>query len=284
MPLSPVRRSDRITIELPLQISGDDIKGFAFIEKTRTAVVTRHGAKIYSRYKMGRDQEVVIRCLTTGKECEARIVGELGGGPAGYSYGIEFLKSQANIWDIEFPEMSQAEQASGRTLLECIRCATRELAYLDVMEVEVLEAGQGLSRNCNLCTDVTVWRVVRESPASDSAAATASPDAAPPDFESARTQNERKDARVAAKLSAVIRHPHLGDEVVTTENVSPGGLCVRSIRRYRTGTVVEVAFPYTAGGANIFVGARIAHENEVPGQKFRLYGLTYLPPGEHWRP
>jgi hypothetical protein len=277
------RRSDRITIELPLQVSGDDIKGFAFVEKTRTAVITRHGAKIYSRYKMARDQELVVGCLTTGKESEARIVGELGAGPEGYSYGIEFLNLEVNLWDVEFPP-SQAEQAAGRTLLECIRCGTRELVYLDAMEVEVLDTGQGLSRSCNQCTDMLVWKVVRESAASEPAAQPAPPvastDQAP--AEPARTQNERKDARIGAKLSTLIRHPYLGDEVVSTENVASGGLSVRSIRRYRTGTLIEVAFPYTPGGANIFVAARIEHENEVPGEKFRLYGLEYLPAHEDW--
>ena len=81
----------------------------------------------------------------------------------------------------------------------------------------------------------------------------------------------------------MVRHPHLGDEVVTTENVSSGGLCVRSIRRYRPETVVEVAFPYTPGGANIFVAARIVHANEVPGEKYRMYGLEYIPAEEAWR-
>jgi hypothetical protein len=72
----------------------------------------------------------------------------------------------------------------------------------------------------------------------------------------------------------------VGDEVVSTENISPGGLCVRSIRRYRVGTPVEVAFPYTKGGANIFVAARIEHVNEFPGEKAFLYGLAYISPQE----
>jgi len=276
------RRSDRITIELPVQVSGDDIKGFAFVENTRTAVVSRHGAKIYSQYKMARDQELVIRCVPTGKETEARIVGELGEGPEGYSYGIEFLDPQVNIWGIEFPVLSQAEQAAGRTLLECKRCGARELVYLDPMEVEVLETGQGLSRPCERCTDIMVWKVVSLSPEGEAATQTAQPpaggDQIPP--EDARTENERKNARTGVKLSALVRHPYVGDEVVTTENISPGGLCVRSTRRYRVGTPVEVAFPYTQGGAKIFVPARIEHVNEVPGEKVFLYGLAYLSPGE----
>jgi hypothetical protein len=127
-----------------------------------------------------------------------------------------------------------------------------------------------------------VWKVVRENPASEAATPTAAPDAEQAPSEAARTQNERKDSRIGAKSLAVIRHPHLGDETVTTENVSSGGLCVRSIRRYRPETLVEVAFPYTHGGAKVFVGARIEHVTEVPGEKFRLYGLAYIPAQEGW--
>ncbi len=276
-PPSTTRRSDRISIEIPIEISGDDIKGFTFLEKTRTAVISRHGAKVFTRYKLARDQELVVRCLSTGKESEARIVGELGAGPEGHAYGIEFLKHEVNVWDIEFPALSQADQVAGRTLLECARCSTRELVYLDAMEVEVLETGLGLSRLCKRCKDTTVWKVASASPAGDPSAQPAESTVGDVATDAqVRTQNERKDARVSAKVSAVIRHPHLGDEIVTSENVSPGGICVRSIRRYQPGTMVEVAFPYTPGGAKVFVAARIVHENLLPDKKSRLYGLEYI--------
>ncbi len=269
------RRSDRISIEIPIEISGDDISGFTFLEKTRTAVISRHGAKIYTRYRFALDQELVVRCLPTGKESDARIVGELGTGPEGRAYGIEFLKPEVNVWDIEFPALSQAEQVAGRTLLECARCSTRELVYLDAMEVEVLETGSGLSRHCKRCGDSTVWKVASASPADEQGAQPAGSTAG--DGAQVRTQNERKDARVSTKASAVIRHPHLGDEIVTSENVSPGGICLRSIRRYQPGTLVEVAFPYTPGGAKVFVAARIVHETVLPDKKSRVYGLEYIP-------
>jgi hypothetical protein len=284
MPAMKTRRSDRITVELPLQVSGADTNGLAFVENSRTAVISRHGAKISLRHKMARDQELVVRCLPTGKESDARIVGELGGGPEGYSYGIEFLDPQINIWDIEFPPLTQSEQATARALLECMRCRNRELVYLDVMEAEVLETGQGLSRLCKRCTDINIWKVVPESPAGEPMAAPApplaSPDRAPP--EPTRTQNERKEVRVRVSMTSCIRHPYLGEEIVATENLSRGGFSFRSPKRYGIGSLIDVALPYTRGGANIFVAARIEHGDEQPGQNFVVYGVAYIPAHKGW--
>jgi hypothetical protein len=278
------RRSDRITMELSLEISGDDVNRFTFVEKTRTAVVSRHGAKIHSQRKLGRDQEMVVRCLRSGKETEARVVGEIAEGAEGYTYGIEFLDPEVNIWEIEFPPMSQAEQAAGRTLLECIRCHTRELVYLEAMEVEVLNTGQGLSRICKRCTDMALWKVVRDTvpieplvqpEPSLSGAAPVHPETPP-------TPHEGKDVRTPTGTLALLRHPILGDEMITAEHISPSGLSFRSIKRYRLGALVEVALPYTKGGANIFVAARLEHLNQIPGEKFLFYGLGYLPAHEDW--
>jgi hypothetical protein len=278
------RRSDRITIELPLEIFGDDVNRFTFVEKTRTAVVSRHGAKIYSQRKLGRDQELVIRCLPTGKESDARVVGQLSEGPEGYAYGIEFLDPEVNIWDIDFPPLPQGEPAAGRTLLECNHCHNRELVYLDAVEVEVLDTGQGLSRLCKRCTDIMIWKVVREIPASEPMAPPAPPltGAGPVPPEPPRTPSEGKDVKTGTGSSALLRHPILGDEIVTAENISPGGLSIRSVRRYRIEALIEVAIPYTKGGANIFVAARIEHVTETPGEKFLLYALAYVPAHEGW--
>ena len=161
-----IRRSDRVAVELPLQISGADIHNFVFVESARTAVISRHGARICSRRKMARDQELVILCLSTGKECEARIVGELGRDAEGFTYGIAFLDTQINIWDVEFPPWSPSGLRSHCSLLECRGCHHREAVRLDAVEVDVLDAGQGLSRLCKRCTDTTIWGLVgrEESP------------------------------------------------------------------------------------------------------------------------
>lgn len=125
-----------------------------------------------------------------------------------------------------------------------------------------------------------MWKAVREGAAPESIPGAARPDQTSPT--PARTQNERKEARISAKFSAAIRHPFLGEEIVSTENVSPGGLCIRSVRRYRPETLVEVAFPYTPGGANVFTAARFVHVNPLAGEQAILYGLEYIAIHKGW--
>jgi len=275
------RRSDRIAIEFPLQLSGIDIKGKTFVEKSRTVVVSRHGARIYSRQKLGRDQELVVCCLPTGKEGEARILGELGKGPDGYSYGIAFLDPAVNIWDIEFSPAVPSERTANHIWLECMRCRGHELVDLDAMEVTVLESGQGLSRICKRCTDTTTWGTRSERQAETQKVAP-TPAAASEEkplersLQDIRTENQRKYVRVRTKMTACIRHRDWGEEIVTTEDVSRGGFSFRSVRRYDTGALINVALPYARGDMNIFVAAVIAHRQAISGQNIMRYGLAFV--------
>jgi hypothetical protein len=278
-----VRRSDRITLELPLQVSGADAKGLGFVEDTQTEVVSRHGAKILSRHQMGRDQEIVIRCLATGKEADARIVGQVGEEPRGYYYGVGFLDPEANIWDIEFPPLTESEQAIARVLLECTRCHSRELVYLDALEAEVLEVSKSLSRPCKRCTDTGVWKLSMPESTGPQLPPTHPPtvledSAGPPK----RTQNERKEVRVRVKMTACIRHPYLGEEIVTADSASRGGFSFRSSKRYGTGSLIDVAMLYTRDGANIFIPARIEHGEELLGENLISYGVSYIPIHKGW--
>jgi len=279
-----IRRSDRIVLELPLQISGADVNGLGFLEDTQTEVVSRHGARILSRHRMARDQELVVLCLTTGKEADARIVGQLGEGSKGYSYGVEFIDPEANIWDIDFPPLTESEQAIARALLECTRCHSRELVYLGALEAEVLEVSKSLSRPCKRCADTGLWKLsMTELPGPQLAQPTdPSTILADSGGSAGRTPSERKEVRSWVKMTACIRHPYLGEETVTTESASRNGFSFRSSKGYGTGSLVDVALPYTRGGANIFVPARIEHGNELPGESLASYTVSYIPIHRGW--
>ncbi len=97
------RHSGRIVIELPIQISGTDVKGRGFSVLTHTLMLSRHGAKILLEKALVEGQEINISCPGNQKEAEARVVGLFAKEPEGYSYGIEFLGQESNYWDISFP-------------------------------------------------------------------------------------------------------------------------------------------------------------------------------------
>lgn len=278
------RRSDRISLELPIQVSGTDGLGRGFMEETKTLVLSRHGAKILLSRKLAPDQEVSILCRTTGQEEAARVVGQIGGEANGFYYGMEFLNQEANVWDIEFPPLSESEAAVGRVLLECVRCHTRELTYLNEFEAEVFEANQCLSRSCKRCTDTSIWK---HAPAQTESEQIPLPvqahDVPPPAVETPlRTRNERKDIRVGLKIQACVRDAQRGEEIVGTENVSRAGFAFKSTRPYGEGMVVEVSVPYSRGAGNIFTPARIEHVEQISSEGLTLYGVSYIPVHKGW--
>jgi hypothetical protein len=278
------RQSDRVTVELPIQLSGTDASGVGFVEDSRTAVISRHGAKILSKHTLVPEQELTIRCLATRKESDTRVVGKIGEGPEGYFYGVECLDPEVNLWDIEFPPLTESEIAVARVLLECVRCHTRELTYLDAPEAEVFEANQALSRACKRCTDMSIWKLSPVMPPTGQIHLPGPPQAIsePSSATPTRTQNERKEVRVHLAMTACIRHSYLGEEIVRTEDVSRGGFRFKSCNHYSQGSVIEVALPYSPGAANIFVPARIEHADELPAGGLTSYGVSYIHVHKGW--
>jgi len=279
-----VRRSDRISLAVPIQVAGTDAFGQDFKDDCRTIIVSRYGAKIALCRDVPAQEEVQVNCLSTGISAGARIVGLISSGDGVWHYGLEFLDPQVNVWGIEFPPLSESENAVARALLECGHCHAQELVYLGEFEAEVFEANKCLSRRCNRCTDTTVWKVASAEACDGESPSTAQPAVGPDSRSKAglRTENERHTVRVSLKMAACIRSRQHGEEVVTTENVSRGGLRFRSPKRYAVGAEVEVAVPYSPGGCNIFAPARV--QNAVPSVAGgpTAYGLSYIPVHKGW--
>ncbi len=264
------RRSDRVYLELRIQISGVDASGESFAEQTQTLVISRHGAKIIAHRLLVPQQPLNLRCYKTGIETLARVVGQIGHVEEGYYYGLEVSDVQVNAWGIEFPPLPETSDAAGRVLLECIRCRAQEVVHLDVFALEVLLANQVLLRPCKNCPGVgnSLWKQATVKEAEQAAANEILPIPL-------RTSNERRDARIALQVPVCVRHPEFGDELATTENVSRGGFRFKSRRRYGLGTIVEAALPYTPGAANIFAPAQIVYADETPVEELYAHGVAY---------
>ncbi len=264
------RQSDRVSVELAIQVSGTDALGAAFLVEARTVVVSRSGAKIVLARKLAPEQELTIRCVASGQEAVGRVVGQIGEAPEGYFYGILLLDSEENPWGINFPPLADSEKAVGRVLLECVRCHNREVAYLDEFELEVFEANQSLSRKCQRCADTTLWKK------SFGEVPTPAPEPSPPRPAPARPQIKRREPRRRLRVTACVRSQEFGEELVTTQDVSRSGLCFESRKQYGKGWEVEVAVPYSPGGGNIFLRAQIASVQEVPSGEVARYGVSYI--------
>jgi len=90
-----------------------------------------------------------------------------------------------------------------------------------------------------------------------------------------KPENRRKHARTKVSYKACIRRSSLDEEVVTCEDMSRGGICFKSRKRYHPSADVEVAVPYAPGGNAIFVPARIVWCIEITPDKQYKCGLAY---------
>ena len=261
------RTSERIELEVPIEVVGIDCLGVQFFDRTHAVVIGRHGGKLCLERKLAPEQEINIRCMATGLDADAVVVGQIGKADNPYYYGIKFLNDEADIWGIEFPPLTGSEKAAGRVLLECISCKTREVTYLDAFELEVLEANGSLSHACKRCRDVSLWQKCRggtlDFEPADSGSA-----AQPP-------QERRRELRREMRVTACVRTARFGRDLVKTRDVSRNGLCFTSTCHYVPGEEMEVAVPYSPGGGNIFMIARIVRARFQLAEGTGIYGIAY---------
>jgi hypothetical protein len=262
------RRSDRVQVSLSIEVIGTDYqRGQPFCHAGRTVTVSLHGAAIALNYALAADQEFTVRCIDTGQEAVARVVGPLYREGETFVYGVGFVDTAVNPWGIEFPATDTG--GLGRALLACRGCQTAKVFHLNEIELQVFSANESIQQFCKSCSATTSWQ--RENKGSTSRPG--SPKAAEPESPSQQRRERRRHRRVGSNTRACIRELGSLEEVVTCD-ISRSGLCIRASRRYQEGALIEVAIPYSPHGTgNIFVPARVTRVQDY-GQFFKL-GVAY---------
>jgi hypothetical protein len=210
---------------------------------------------------------LTIRRSPKGAETIVRVVGQVGIRSHGYVYGIA-LADENKFWGVQFP--SAASDIIQMTL-RCSCCATTEQAALNEIERSVLQANGMLSRSCSECRASTFWHVLQPAEANQeitnqvSGVMPAKPG----------TTRRRKNLRTSMRASACICQPTGLRDVASVLDISRGGIAFRSSQTYTVNSWIELAVPYTEGGANIFVPGRIVWERQASAG-FREYGVQYV--------
>jgi hypothetical protein len=262
-----------LTRELQIEVFGADMDGLQFIEQTRTLTITRDGATIPLSIKLSPESELIVRNPATNQEAAARVV-DLALDPASvHVYGIVFIDSSVNLWQVEFPEVQ-----SKTIVLECSRCHHVDAVLLSEIEMNILETKQALTRHCKCSNSSTPWKrsdqKVTEPKATEREVSEGQRKISPvgePTTGAPRV--ERREKRTAMKVPACIRD-NRGEEVVECENVSRGGFRFKSRKIYPAGTPIQAAVPYAKNSVNIFVPARIAYQQGLSGEFYR-HGVAY---------
>lgn len=285
-PLQP-RRTDRVSLTLFVEITGTDNQGQNFSEPGRTLLINRHGAVIVFERVLNPEQIVHVRRRAPGethREADVRVVGEFGRQKDGFLYGIEIVDKSADLWGVEFPSATEPSESVARMLLQCTYCRSREVVYLNEIELRGFETNRGIARHCKTCGVPSIWAQAPHEDEEKLGArqrARRDTDSLPPEGE----QRERKRLRLKTRLTACIRQAGSDDELAVCEDISPLGMCFRSKRRYDADTQIEVAVPYSPEAANIFLPARIVYSEKLPKAGLYRHGTEYrkavpIPVGE----
>ena len=152
------RRSGRIAKELPIVLLGTDATGKVFSEETKTVVLSRHGAGVVTRYRFSPDELLTLRLTGTAKEAAIRLIGQIGGEPGRYVYGVAFVDPDPEFWPMEFPPPDPFESASQRIALECSMCQTRQDMEQGDIEEDVYSVNGNILRFCTECGTSTPWK------------------------------------------------------------------------------------------------------------------------------
>jgi PilZ domain-containing protein len=152
------RRSGRITKELDIVLMATDTTGKVFSEQTKTVVLSRHGAGIVSRYRFAPDEVMTLRLPNSAVEAEVRLVGQIGGEPGRYVYGVAFVAPDPRFWPMEFPPPEPFELASVSIVLECSICQARQSIEQFEIEEDVYSVNGNILRYCAECGASTPWK------------------------------------------------------------------------------------------------------------------------------
>ncbi|MFI5093292.1 MAG: PilZ domain-containing protein [Candidatus Acidiferrum sp.] len=152
------RRSGRIAKELAIVLFGTDAAGKVFSEETKTVVLSRHGAGVVSRYRFAPDEVLTLRLPGTTQEALVRLVGQIGGEPGRYVYGLAFLDPDPHFWPMEFPPPDPHEPVSRRITLECSFCLARQDVEQGDIEEDVYSVLGNVLRYCPDCGTSTPWK------------------------------------------------------------------------------------------------------------------------------
>ncbi|HTZ76091.1 MAG TPA: PilZ domain-containing protein [Candidatus Aquilonibacter sp.] len=289
-----IRRSGRISKEIPIVFSGADVGGRAFSEETKTLVLSLHGASVICHHKLIPEQEAYLRVIANNREIEVRICGQIGEREDGYIYGVAFADPDVDFWKIEFPPAEALPKDLVPVTLECSGCHRQVDLQFDATEMDVYTVNEGALRYCSQCGVSTMWRIAAKriaakvQPASTKmgSASQVTPGPAPGERQLAlepvapisapSPPNRRSERRTKVKFNACIRVSGRSDDVAPCEDMSRGGFSFHSSREYSVETLIEAAVPYTPGGMSIFVPAQIANVTRLQNGRLFRYGVAYI--------
>ena len=282
MPATLITGKERVRLRLLIEARGTDASGRAFEHRGSTVEIHREGALV--------ELPTAAGCIVPGQslhvrrqhgedgwlEARARVLGLVETQEKSRLYNVELMAGDEEFWAIQFPTRAGSAQAVACMLLECCFCRRREVVYVNDRDMMCFNTQKGIARRCGACERPTIWVQTLDEDLPQSANGFAG-------FQRigqpAQMHDRQATPRFRTRLTACVRAAGCELELAVCENMSRGGLCFRTRRRYSENDILEVAVPYTKGAANIFVPARVIYVQEVPSAGLHRHGAAYLRTG-----
>ena len=279
MPATLITGKERVRLRLLVEATGTDAGGRGFEHRGSTVEIHREGALI--------ELSSGPACIAPGQmltlrrrngddgwlQVRARVLGLVETQESSRLYNVELLAGEEDFWGIEFPAQAGTANAVACMLLECCFCRRREVVYVTDRDMLSFNTQKGVARRCQSCEMPTIWvQTLDEDPPQPANGAAAFQRIGQP----AQIHDRQATPRFRTRLTACVRAAGSDLELAVCENMSRGGLCFRTRRRYSENDILEVAVPYTKGAANIFVPARVIYVQEVPTAGLHRHGAAYL--------
>ena len=254
------RRGNRVLLRIPLEVSGTDLVGNPFTERTHTLNINRKGASFVLRNSLCPEAQMTVKNLQTGQSCRFRACRAKQDLPGGLSeWGVECVDPAPIFWGISFPEATvdpSAEEENIGSLLECTVCSYREMTQLTLSQYRTIVEETSLARYCSWCEEVTGWEfAVAVSLPSDA-------------------EKCRKERRIA-RLPISIRHEDGREEFTIAENVSKSGVCFAANMELEVGDRVFLTLESDEGSGEVETRAQIMWRRRLSEKGGNLYGLTF---------
>jgi hypothetical protein len=271
-----LRRSDRVLLRIPLEVSGTNLEGNTFTERTHTQDVNRNGASIVLRNSFLPGGQMTVKNLQTSQSCRFRACRASQDLPGGLrEWGVECLDPAPNFWGITFavsPEDASLEEENVSSLLECTICHCRELAKVTLSEYRAIVQRTSSARFCVWCGTGTEWKfaIVEEGAGARASEAPKGQEVA---ASLGSVEEVRLEDRRIVRLPISIRHQDGREEFTITENVSSTGVCCAANMELNTGDRVFVRFVSDQGPGEVEFPAQIMWRRTLNEKRGILYGM-----------
>jgi len=265
------RRSDRLMFMVPLRVQGLTENGEPFECGGQAVTVNRYGAHIRLDRPVAVAHKIHLTNLENNARGEFRVVDVLESPSQGETdFGVEALGDPSAFWGIDFPA-PRAKPGDSRGLLECQRCRTATLHPLTFDEIEALESGDMVQKDCSTCNEKTSWKFAMRSPRTLPAWVGESE----PSSTLSCNGKQELEQTVFVQRPVSIRTADDETETVQTENLSKDEIRCTSEKNYELNQVVTLEWENSGTGQRLQVQGRIRRRQTIAGSRRVVYSIRY---------